>query len=262
MLGCDALGPALAGKAQHRSEGGRGQVVAPAVVLGASPAGPDGHHLEADEAPLLPVEAGRAQELHIQAALLTAWLLHVLKAPDRPVSLLHSSGPAFQADGDHVAANRRHAAGQCRVLDRARRERRSLSAHVVEEMEPGESLDEGPRHLVRPAGLDFAGQELPCLILGKPGKVLVPSTGPAPVLRRVRKAAGARVLTFRTSPPSGKNRSARFRRATSSGSSPENLRPSALSRSQFCRASRSLRATNLGSFLFQEARNVPSAVVA
>jgi hypothetical protein len=49
MLGRDALGPAKAGEAQHRAEGGRGQVVAPAVVLGASPAGPDGHHLEADD---------------------------------------------------------------------------------------------------------------------------------------------------------------------------------------------------------------------
>src|SRR5262249_25011193 len=57
MLGRDASGPALAGKAERRSEGGRGQVVAAAVVLGASPAGPDGHHLEADEAPPLPVEA-------------------------------------------------------------------------------------------------------------------------------------------------------------------------------------------------------------
>ena len=153
MRGRDALGPARAGKAQHRSEGGSGQVVGPAVVLGASPACPDGHHLEADEAPLLPVEASRTQELHLQAALLAAGLVHVLKATDRPVSLLHGSGPAFQAKGDHVTVNRRHAAGQCRVLDRARRKRRGLSAYVVEEMEPGESLDEGPRHLARPAGL-------------------------------------------------------------------------------------------------------------
>ena len=156
MLGRDALGPALAGKAQHRSEGGWGQVVAPAVVLRASPAGPYGHHLEADEAPLLPVEAGRAEELHLQAALLTAWLAHVAIAANRPVSLLYGLGPAFQAEGDHVTVNRRHAAGQCRILDRTRRERRSLSTHVVEEMEPGESLDEGPRHLARLAGLDLA----------------------------------------------------------------------------------------------------------
>src|SRR5580658_9100334 len=126
MLGRDALGPARTSKAQHRSEGGRGQVVVPAVVLGASPACPDGHYLEAFEAPLLPMEASRAQELHLQAALLTAWPVHVLKAPDRPVSLLHGFGPAFQAKGDHVTVNRRHAAGQCRVLDRARRERWSL----------------------------------------------------------------------------------------------------------------------------------------
>src|SRR5262249_24352450 len=89
MLGRDALGPALAGKARHRSEGGRGQVVPPAVVLGASPAGPDGHHLEADEAPLLPVEASRTEELHLQAALLTAWPVHVAIAADRPVSPLY-----------------------------------------------------------------------------------------------------------------------------------------------------------------------------
>ena len=72
----------------------------------------------------------------------------------------------------------------------------------------------------------------------------------------------SRVLTLRTRPPSGKNRSARFNWAISSGRSPENLRPSALSFSQFLRASRSLRATNRGLLLFQEARKVPSAVVA
>src|SRR5271156_3865716 len=88
MLGRDARGPARAGKAQHRSEEGRGHVVVPAVVLGASPACPDGHHLEADEAPLLAVEASRAQEFHLHPALLPAGLVHVLKAPDRPVSLL------------------------------------------------------------------------------------------------------------------------------------------------------------------------------
>src|SRR5262249_60714829 len=93
-------------------------------------------------------------------------------------------GPAFQAEGAHVTVTRLDAAGQCRVLDRARRKRRSLAAHVVEEMEPGESLDKGPRHLVRPAGLDFPGHELPGLIPGKPGEVLVPGVGPAPLLRR------------------------------------------------------------------------------
>src|ERR1700722_2633696 len=67
----------------------------------------------------------------------------------------------------------------------ARRQRRSLSAHVVEEMEPGESLDEGPRHLARPAGPDHAGQELLGFVLGEPGEVLVPGVGPAPLLRRV-----------------------------------------------------------------------------
>src|SRR4051812_31650514 len=42
MLGRDALGTAVAGKAQNHSKGGRGQVVSSPVVLGASPAGPDG----------------------------------------------------------------------------------------------------------------------------------------------------------------------------------------------------------------------------
>ena len=54
-------------------------------------------------------------------------------------------------------------------------------------MEPGESLDEGPRHLARPAGLDLAGQELPGLLLGEPGEVLVPGVGPPPLLRRVAR---------------------------------------------------------------------------
>jgi hypothetical protein len=49
MLGRNALGPTRAGRAQHRSNGCRVQVVAPVVVLSASPARPDGHHLEADE---------------------------------------------------------------------------------------------------------------------------------------------------------------------------------------------------------------------
>ena len=71
-------------------------------------------------------------------------------------SLPSRFGPALQAERDHVTVNGRHAAGQCRVLDRARGERRSLTAHVVEEMEPGESLDEGPRYLARPAGPDLA----------------------------------------------------------------------------------------------------------
>ena len=52
-------------------------------------------------------------------------------------------------------------------------------------MEPGEPLDEGPGHLVRPAGLDFGGQELPRLLPGEPGEVLVPGVGPATLLGRV-----------------------------------------------------------------------------
>src|SRR6516162_2524970 len=103
MFRRDALGPALVGKAQHRSKGGWCQVVAAAVVLRASPAGPDGHHLEADEAPLLPVEARRAEEVHLQAALLATRPVHVAIAADRPVSLLYGLGPAFKAERDHVA---------------------------------------------------------------------------------------------------------------------------------------------------------------
>src|SRR6516165_1206789 len=102
MLRRDALGPAPAGKAQYRSKGGWCQVVAPAIVLRASPAGPDSHHLEADEAPLLPIEARPTEELHLQAALLPARLPHVAIAADRPVSLMYGFGPAFQSEGDHV----------------------------------------------------------------------------------------------------------------------------------------------------------------
>src|SRR5262245_22207520 len=101
MFGRDALGPAITAKTQHRSKGGWGQVIAPAVVLGAPPAGPNGHHSEGDEAPLLPVKASRTEKFHLQAALLSAWPVHVAIAANRPVSLLYGFGPAFEAEDDH-----------------------------------------------------------------------------------------------------------------------------------------------------------------
>ena len=127
-------------------------------------------------------------------------------------------------------------------------------------MEPGESLDEAPGHLARPAGLDLARQNWPASSLVNQAKSWFQAWAHCPCCGGSR--GKSRVLTFRTRPPSGKNRSARLNCAMFSGSSPENSRPSALRLSQFFRASRSLLATYRGSLLFQEARNVPSAVVA
>src|SRR5262249_15533058 len=98
VLRSDALRVAVAGQAEHDTEGGRVEVVGPPVVLRAAPSGADGHHLESHEPPLLEVESSEAQEPRLQAAPLGAGTPHVAVAPDRPTPLVLGPSLALQAE--------------------------------------------------------------------------------------------------------------------------------------------------------------------